>query len=305
MVMIYKENSSSNSSSSYLQRLIHLVDIKSSNRVLLIVCLYSFINVLSFRTLGLLSAAVYTILIQLKVLTTAFFGVYILQNNLTMNQWISLFHLVMGSILIVGSGSSAGNDVDEENSDYVQGILMVLVIVTISGYSAVFMEKIFKTSIDEKDKAEGVDANEDMEKLIIEKAPVSLADSPATPSRSTNIGSSSIWERNFQLAFYSMLLMLTILVLSSAVSDAAAVGPFSDWSTLATVIVVLQGSGGLIAGATLKYTNANLKTLATTLSIVFSTILEYWLMGLHLNLSMLVGIFTIIVSISSFALNKT
>jgi drug/metabolite transporter (DMT)-like permease len=213
----------------------------------------------------------------------------------------------MGSILIVGSGSSAGNDVDEENSvsDYVQGILMVLVIVTISGYSAVFMEKIFKTSIDEKDKAEGVDANEDMEKLIIEKAPVSLADSPATPSRSTNIGSSSIWERNFQLAFYSMLLMLTILVLSSAVSDAAAVGPFSDWSTLATVIVVLQGSGGLIAGATLKYTNANLKTLATTLSIVFSTILEYWLMGLHLNLSMLVGIFTIIVSISSFALNKT
>jgi len=134
---------------------------------------------------------------------------------------------------------------------------------------------------------------------------VSLADSAATPSRSTNIGSSSIWERNFQLAFYSMLLMLTILVLSSAVSDAAAVGPFSDWSTLATVIVVLQGSGGLIAGATLKYTNANLKTLATTLSIVFSTILEYWLMGLHLNLSMLVGIFTIIVSISSFALNKT
>ena len=303
--MIYKENSSNNGIST-ISKLMHLVDLKSSNRVLLIVCLYSFINVLSFRTLGLLNAAVYAILIQLKVLTTAFFGVYILSNNLTMNQWFSLFHLVMGSILIVGSGSNAGNDADEGNSasDYVEGILMVFVIVIISGYSAVFMEKIFKTSIDEKDKTEG----EDMEKLIVDKASASssLADpgAAATPLRGASAGSSSIWERNFQLAFYSMLLMLTVMILSSAMSADVAVGPFENWSTCATIVVLLQGTGGLLAAATLKYTDANLKTLATTLSIVFSTGLEYAFMGLHLNLSMIVGLFTIIASISSFALSK-
>ena len=301
MVMIYKENSSS--STNYLNRLVSLL--KNSQRILLIVGLYSFINVLSFHALGLLNAAVYTILIQLKVLTTAFFGVYMLKNNLSLGQWFSLFHMVMGSILIVSGGSQKGNNVDDAKqqvSNYVEGILMVFVIVTISGYSAVFMEKVFK-SIEDKDKFESVDANDkdiaadDREKLLIDR------DKESTMMMS----SPSIWDRNFQLAFFSMLLMLLILVLSNAMSQSedTTTGPFAHWSTYATVLLFLQGGGGLLAAATLKYTNANLKTLATTLSIVFSTMLEYCLMGLHLNLPMIIGILTIIASISSFTIKPS
>ena len=73
MIMMYKENSNK-----YGQRLVKLL--VNSRNILVVVGLYSFINVLSFKTLELLNAAVYTILIQLKVLTTAFFGVCILSK---------------------------------------------------------------------------------------------------------------------------------------------------------------------------------------------------------------------------------
>lgn len=319
-IMIYKENSSN-----YINRLLHLLHLKNSQKIMFIVLLYSFINVLSFHTLGLLNAAVYTILIQLKVLTTAFFGVYINHNHLSMNQWYSLFHLVMGSILIVGSSRSSANVTNDDSNviKYAEGIFMVFVIVIISGYAAVSMERIFKTnSPPEKE-------NESSEK---EKFPLvqSFGPADATPSVSPLPQSSSnIWERNFQLSFFSMLLMLTILIFTNMTnygSSNVVSGPFSNWSIQATIIVLLQGCGGLLAAATLKFTNANTKTLgnismnlilillsnllyiyrslATTLSIVNSTILEYLFMGLHLNLSMIVGIFTIIASISSFTLSK-
>ena len=170
-----------------------------------------------------------------------------------------------------------------------------------SGYSAVFMEKIFKSS-DDKDKIESdVEGNGndiitvDREKLLPDKEPMTMTMLP------------SIWDRNFQLAFFSMILMLVILLLSNTMSQSAdnTTGPFKHWSIYATILTLLQGGGGLLAAATLKYTNANLKTLATTLSIVFSTILEFCLMGLHLSLPMIVGILTIIASISSFTIKTT
>ena len=76
MIMIYRE-----SGNKYGHRLMRLL--LNSRNILLVVGLYSFINVLSFKTLELLNAAVYTILIQLKVLTTAFFGVCMLSELTT------------------------------------------------------------------------------------------------------------------------------------------------------------------------------------------------------------------------------
>lgn len=265
--MIYKENSSN-----YINRLLHLLHLKNSQKIMFIVLLYSFINVLSFHTLGLLNAAVYTILIQLKVLTTAFFGVYINHNHLSMNQWYSLFHLVMGSILIVGSSRSAANVTSEDSNviKYAEGIFMVFVIVVISGYAAVAMEKVYKTiQTDEKD-------NESSEK---EKFPLiqSFGAAEATPSVLSQ-ASSNIWERNFQLSFFSMLLMLTILIFTSMTnygSSNVVSGPFSNWSIQATIIVLLQGCGGLLAAATLKFTNANTKTLGNISMNLILILLSY------------------------------
>jgi drug/metabolite transporter (DMT)-like permease len=167
------------------------------------------------------------------------------------------------------------------------------------------MEKIFKSG-DDKDKIES-DVEASGNDIVTVDREKLLPDKESTTMTMPMLSSPSIWDRNFQLAFFSMILMLVILVLSNTMSQSAdsTTGPFKHWSIYATILTLLQGGGGLLAAATLKYTNANLKTLATTLSIVFSTILEFCLMGLHLNLPMIVGILTIIASISSFTIKTT
>ena len=211
----------------------------------------------------------------------------------------------MGSVLIVGSGSREGegdSNTDEKMkrnlSTYLEGIFFVFVIVTISGYSAVFMEKLFKNEDkDNKDVIDyeegGRDIDSDQQQLMINEKSTSSPNLNIKIPTSGN--SSSIWECNFQLAFFSSILMFFILIISGHNQ------PFSNWTVYAFFITFLQGSGGLIAAATLKYTNANLKTLATTLSIVFSSILEYTFMGLHLTTSMIVGILTVIAAVYSFS----
>ena len=222
----------------------------------------------------------------------------------------------MGSILIVGSRSREGkgdsNSEDEAKgglSIYLEGIFFVFVIVIISGYSAVFMEKLFKHSEDKeckgvvnddsKDDSKDNDSDQEQLLMINEKSPSSPSLSMKMPAAGN---SSSIWECNFQLAFFSMILMFFILIINGYNQQSEST-LFSNWSAYPCILTILQGSGGLIAAASLKYTNANLKTLATTLSIVFSSILEFAFMGLNLTTSMIVGIVTVIAAVYSFTLH--
>jgi len=224
----------------------------------------------------------------------------------------------MGSILIVGSGShesKVDSNVEEEIkgglSSYLEGIFFVFVIVIISGYSAVFMEKLFKEKHSSEDKDyivnddyeddnddKGSDSDQQQQLITNEKSQTSPSHSIKIP---TSVNSSSIWECNFQLAFFSMILMFFILIINGYNQQNNSL--FTNWSVYAFILTFLQGSGGLIAAASLKYTNANLKTLATTLSIVFSSILEFTFMGLNLTISMIVGIVTVIAAVYSFTLH--
>ena len=82
----------------------------------------------------------------------------------------------------------------------------------------------------------------------------------------------SIWERNFQLAFYSVLFLCLSAYLQSTYSnmgggvggveggaDGTLYVPFRGWSSFTAALCVMNASSGLLVAATLKYADAVLK----------------------------------------------
>merc|ERR1711884_201565 len=84
--------------------------------------------------------------------------------------------------------------------------------------------------------------------------------------------------RNVQLAFFSILIAGGGLLYN----DFAAIqekGFFQGYSLVVWIVIVLQGCGGLVVGAVVKYADNILKGFATSISIVVSCVMSYFLLG--------------------------
>ena len=166
-----------------------------SKQIIVLVILYSIANIMSYYALARVDASVYTVLLQLKIFTTAAFAVVLLGRNISATKWRALMLLVLGCILVASptfnravcdqvkhrflaaiSSSpavkdDAGGDEKVNALEAMFGVVTVLAMVTISGYSAIYFEKMLKK--------------------VGEKI--------------------TIWERNFQLALYSIFLLVAIV----------------------------------------------------------------------------------------------
>ena len=249
----------------------------------MLVIIYSIANILSYYALARVDASVYTVLLQLKIFTTAAFAVLLLGRNITSTKWRALLLLVLGCILVASPAFNAnGNECDDidrvkggnargDNDDErvtvfgaISGIGAVLVMVCISGYSAIYFESMLKKGV---------------EKI-------------------------TIWERNFQLAFYSILLLLLIIIWEVSNNEIEFDGTFFKGWTINTVMVAtIQASGGLLVAATLKYADAILKTLATSGSIVLSAFLGWFLLGGQLDIFVSIGCVCTILAIFNYTLD--
>ena len=85
----------------------------------------------------------------------------------------------------------------------------------------------------------------------------------------------SVWERNFQLALASIPVH-TAFILYNGGGDAGFGG---GWSLTAVFVSLLGAAGGLLVALSIKYGDAILKTLATTGSIVISSVLDHFALG--------------------------
>jgi UDP-sugar transporter A1/2/3 len=131
----------------------------------------------------------------------------------------------------------------------------------------------------------------------------------------------SLWERNFQLSFYSVVLLSFFIVyemnyshptsdannkkngkLSKTMSNESKFQLFKGWSEFTVLIAVTQAVGGILFGATLKYADAILKTIATSGSIVLSAVLGYALLGEILDIFVTLGCLSTILAIFNYTL---
>lgn len=248
----------------------------NSRKIIVLVVLYSIANLLAFYALNRVEASVYTVTLQLKIVTTAIFAILILGRFINYTKWRALILLVGGCILVASPAfnkppvcnndkdipPSSDKDVSVFESTF--GVGAILVMITISGYSAIYFESMLKKS------------NERI----------------------------TIWERNFQLALYSIVFLILVVVFET-VSEGENVQDmvptlFEGWTMHAVCIAILQAGGGLLVAATLKYADAILKTLATSGAIVLSAIMNWMLLGGTLDIFVGIGCVCTILAIFNY-----
>uniref|UniRef100_A0A914MS73 UDP-N-acetylglucosamine transporter n=1 Tax=Meloidogyne incognita TaxID=6306 RepID=A0A914MS73_MELIC len=110
--------------------------------------LYVIQNNLLFLSLSKLDAATYQVTYQLKILTTAFFSVTMLNKKLNILKWIALLLLTGGVALVqLPKNSSKPNIVyDHNSSDRLIGLFAILAACFSSGFAGVYLERILKTA---------------------------------------------------------------------------------------------------------------------------------------------------------------
>ena len=234
--------------------------ILSGRKMFVLVVLYSASNYCSLYANGAVGASVATVVSQLKVLTTAICGVSFLGKSYSTKKWICLLFLTVGSISVsYATLSEVHNNTQiippdqyfSVSNDKILGFLALVVQIWISGFAAVYFEFVLKDN----------------------QEPV------------------TVWERNFQLAVYSIFFTLLATVgrnlyltsMSSSyqpdnihintVSDGSSTHLlFSDWTLLATIIAFVLGGAGLCVAGTIKYADAVVKCFANCIAIIFVTI---------------------------------
>lgn len=196
----------------------------------------------------------------------------ILGTQLSANKWRALFLLVMGCTLVVSplftqtpsSSSSSGKQMDSATERLLKiiGYLAVLGDVVLSGFASIYFERVIKSSTE-----------------VV-----------------------TIWERNFQLSFYSLIVYAVIVFWKRVSSSSShASGPlFARWSLLTFSVAATGAAGGLLVGATLKYADSIMKTLATAGGIVFSTLLGHFLLQGPLDVIMVIGAMVTITAITNY-----
>lgn len=104
--------------------------------------LYTVQNNLLYYALSHLDAATFQVGYQVKILTTAFFSMFLLGKSLTRLQWISLIILTIG----VSLAQLAAHENKQEHENTTAGFIAVLLAACTSGFSGVWFERILKGS---------------------------------------------------------------------------------------------------------------------------------------------------------------
>ena len=107
----------------------------------------------------------------------------------------------------------------------------------------------------------------------------------------------NIWERNCQLAFNSVPIYICFILFG----DGGEAGYFGGWTKLSVLLSLLGSAGGLLVALSIKYADAILKTLATTLAIIISSLLDYFFLNGDLTYTMILSGGIVILAICNYS----
>jgi len=239
-------------------------------KILVPAVLYLVQNTLLYVALSNLTAPIFQVTYQAKLVTTAIVSVFMLQRKYSVQQWICLFVLSMGvAIVVLGEKKGSGGGRRLQEAAAAQNLSLGLIAVTIACFSSalagVYFEKVLKKP------------NTDATKQV-----------PA-----------SLWMRNIQLSFFSIVIAAVQGFLKeNKHPENSYLHGFSFW---AWVLVLLQAGGGLLVAAVIKYADNVLKGLATGVSVVFATTLSILFFGTQLTGQFTIGATMILASVYFFS----
>jgi len=173
-------------------------------------------------------------------------------------HWRALLLLMAGGILIENHTFEmhASGDPSLAANDPVKGTIAILTIVSLSGLAGVFTQLLLKNK--------------------------------STSSSSMPQMELSLWDRNAQLAFWSILIGIFSLLLDYRwiVDNGHA---FSGWTLNTWILVFLWSSGGILVALTIKYTDVIIKGFASAISLIVISVLGWLVLQDMLDLVFAVG----------------
>lgn len=105
--------------------------------------LYTVQNSLQYFSMSCLSAPVFQVLYQMKIITTALFSVLLLAKRISGLQWMSILALAVGVAMVQLSQQST-SEADKANS--IAGLVSVMFSCLTSGFAGVYFEMVLKSS---------------------------------------------------------------------------------------------------------------------------------------------------------------
>jgi len=221
--------------------------------------LYVIQNNLLYVAATHLDAATYQVTYQLKILTTAVFSVLILRRKLIPTQWIALFILLLGIVMVQLDRTESHDDSTKSstevgNSSRLIGLLAAVAACCLSGFAGIYFEKILKGS------------------------------------------GTSVWIRNVQLSLCSIP-FASITCLLNDKESVRTNGYFHGYDMFVIYLIILQAGGGLLVAIVVKYADNVLKGFATSVAIILSCIVSILFLDFYLSVQFAFGTSFVIASI--------
>ncbi|CAM9220492.1 unnamed protein product [Ectocarpus fasciculatus] len=228
-------------------------------------CLYVVQNNLNYVAISNLDGPTFQLLYQLKILTTALFSVLMLKRVLHMKQWGALAMLALGVGLVqvsssIGSSDSEDDGADNEDAEGDEGgngqnPLLGLVMVLLACCTSGFAGVYF-------------------EKVL----------------KGTSV---SLWVRNMQLSGFGILLGAGCVWFKDgqAVSEN---GFFYGYNYAVWMAVLLNSMGGLVVAMVVKYADNVIKGFATSVSIVLTALISFFLFGFEISFMFVIGAYFVL-----------
>ncbi len=261
----------------WCQTLIHMLSIFNQDSLKLLVpaLLYLVQNNLLFVALSHLSVPVYQVTNQGKLLTTALISRIILQKHISALQYLAITLLGLGVAVIHLSEYYAGHSGDSDKSsasdgsdveqNQLLGLGAVLISCLTSGFSGVYFEFILKKS---KTKQ------------------------------------SSLHVKNFQLAFWSLLLAIGLIVYRDFFKIQQH-GLFQGFDKIVIAVIVAQGMTGFVVSLMLKYADAVLKGFAISVAAILSTVASVVFFGTRIDAWFPVGACLVMIAVKLYSYNPS
>lgn len=287
--------------------------------------IYNLQKTLEYIALGNLNAAVFAVLVQTKLFTTAICAVAIMGKTLRKAQVISLVLLTVGCILaqLQSSCKATTSGGVEDSGNHLIGVVATLMISFSSGFASVYTEKVIKGADPTAMKPVVVTEAGNVEKTIHRNRISSSDELTKQPAQSDeesslkNIQEDDSVERGvvvspittttttkdkptFGLAYTQIQLAVASLIIEgawAAATDYAKIqenGLWAGFGSAAWIAVSMTALGGIAVAAVLKFADAILKGYATAISVVLTGLASHALFGTDLNLEYGLGMINVL-----------
>ena len=220
---------------------------------------------LLFVALANLDAPTYQITYQTKILTTALFSVLLLRRKLTMKKILALLLLTAGVACVQLDKVDANASKSSQPQNHWVGVFAVLGACCTSGFGGVYFEMVLKR-----------------------------------PAGAVAVKPPSVWVKNVQLSMFAFVIALATAYTKDG-AEIAERGFFQGYSPLVLGVITLEAGGGLVVAVVIKYADNILKSFATAVSIITSTVVSMYVFGFKVSKLFVIGGLLVFVAIRLYS----